>query len=187
METKIIEGRFSNQKTRIYIGTTVSIVCFLIGVILSIWLENAIMLFCMLPFIAIYTYLVCLCLTLRKQKLLVTNYRVIGVIQGKEINLPLDKISHIDLQGKKSYTLSIATASGIIRCAGCINGNDIYLSLAELLRDRTIHSMNHSNTSQEVDSSQDVATELKKYKKLLDEQLITAEDYDAIKKRLLKF
>lgn len=115
-----------------------------------------------------------------KIKLTVTNKRVYGNTSfGKRVDLPLDMISAVGTSVFKS--IAITTSSGAIKFAMIDNRNDIYDTISNLLMDR----QKHSSTPTTPTPSTSNADELKKYKELFDNGVITQEEFDAKKKQLL--
>lgn len=182
MEKKIIEGRFKSNAG----GTAYLVVLALILSAFLIWIisEDAIMevgtftvtLCILLIFLCIYGAYVCY--STKDQRLIVTNLRVHGEVRKKAINLPLDMIAHIDMSGS---SLTITTPSGAIKCKCCTNADAVYAAILNLLNNRTPNKV-HENTS---DREAYIAEELNVYKKLLNENLITQEEFEAKKKKLL--
>lgn len=168
MEKKIIEGEFAPNKISIGIGI-VGVALFMLLCFFLLFIIGPISIICIGPFIAGYAFIIYLNCTAKHQKLIVTNTRVYGIFRKKEINLPLDKIAAVDIR-KRNLTFS--TGSGIIRCAGCTNARAVYDVILNLLNERA------SGTAS-------VPEELMEYKKLLDNGVITQEEFEAKKKKLL--
>lgn len=119
---------------------------------------------------------------LHSYQLIVTDKRVYGKTTfGKRIDLPLDSISAIS---KMNFLkgVSVSTSSGRIKFLVLKNSNEIYDMLSQLLLER--QSNKTTNTPQ--NDSFDIPELLLKYKKLLDEGIITQEEYDNKKRDLLK-
>lgn len=183
MEKKIIEGKFKPNVG----GTAYLVVLALILSAFLIWIvsEDAILevgtftvtLCILLIFLCIYGAYVCY--VTKDQRLIVTNLRVHGEVRKKAINLPLDMIAHIDISGSN---LTITTLSGAIKCKCCTNADAVYAAILNLLNERRYSSKVRADTS---DRNAYIAEELNVYKKLLDENLITQEEYEAKKKKLL--
>lgn len=118
-----------------------------------------------------------------KSELTVTDKRVFGMgIFGKRVDLPLDSVSAI---GSLSFFkgVSIATAAGSINFFGIKNYKEIHNVLSKLIIERQ-EQMNEEKPYQVV-QNQSNADELRKYKDLLDNGIITQEEFDAKKKQLL--
>lgn len=110
-------------------------------------------------------------------KLVVTNKRVYGTtIFGKRVDIPLDSVSAIG-SGILS-TVVIASSSGKIMFNCLSNYREIHNELGELLAKRQNNKVIAVNSISDAD-------ELKKYKDLLDNGVITQEEFDAKKKQLL--
>lgn len=179
MEKKIIEGKFKSNM--------IGVVCLMLPAFLFslfiFWIIAADAILDVggeLPAYCTIFDLICIwgiyeCYSKKNQRLTVTNLRVHGKIRHKDINLPLDMISHIDLSGN---TLVITTASGAIKCACCTNAQAVYSAISELLKER-------ASTKSSFGGGASVPEELMEYKKLLDCGVITQEEFEAKKKKLL--
>ena len=109
-----------------------------------------------------------------KQEIIITDRRVRGKYKmGVRFDIPLDSISSVSTGIWK--TISIASSSGRITLNHVENFEEIYNVVNNLLQER----QNESNVSQSN------ADELKKYKELFDDGVITKEEFDAKKKQLL--
>lgn len=109
-----------------------------------------------------------------KIKLVVTNYKVSGRLGlWRQVDLPIDSISSVQ---KVFLGVGIATSSGIIRFSPITNKNDIYMNINNLLMDRQKKTTNELN---------DIEA-LKKYKELLDNGIITKEEFEVKKAQILK-
>ncbi len=119
----------------------------------------------------------------KKTELTVTDKRVYGkTIFGKYIDLPLDKISAVGFDWPKA--ISVATSSGNITFAGISNREEIYECINKLLIERQDKAKIEEKTKQEIHQVSN-ADELKKYKNLFDEGIITQEEFEAKKKQIL--
>ena len=108
-------------------------------------------------------------------ELCVTDKRVYGKAAfGKMVDLPLDKISSVGTCFPKGVV--VATSSGAINFWLLSNQQEIYQSIGELLKKR--QSDSSINSADEMDK-------LQKLKSLLDNGIITQEEFDAKKKQLL--
>lgn len=186
MEVKIIEGQFEPNKLGMKIGIVGTSFCSALCLVL-LFIIGPLSFLCIGPFIALYAYAIYANYMLKYQKLTVTNCRVYGEIRKKEVNLPFDKISCVGLDRKKRIT--ITTASGIIICPSCVNGEAVFSAVNNVLNNRTAYQMGsyidpQKIEHQESDGSYDVDTELNKYKELLYNQLITQEEIDRIRQEL---
>ena len=115
-------------------------------------------------------------------ELTVTDKRVYGKINfGRRVDLPIDKISAVAFSWPKA--ISIATSSGKITFAEIINRDEIYECINNLLIERQ-NKTNIQEIKQEISQTSD-AEELKKYKDLLNEGIITQEEFEAKKKQIL--
>ena len=114
--------------------------------------------------------------------IMVTDKRVIGKINKKNVDLPIDSISAVGTGGGSSITVS--TASGVIRFKWIENNEEIRRILSKLIMQRQEDAKKQIVSSPVAESTSN-ADELKKYKELLDSGVITQEEFDAKKKQLL--
>ena len=111
----------------------------------------------------------------------VTDKRVYGrATFGKRVDLPLDSISAVGTSAL--WGIDVGTSSGRIHFKLIIYKDEIHSELSKLLMERQ-HSEKQSDTQSNNSTSN--ADELKKYKELLDGEVITQEEFDAKKKQLL--
>ena len=121
---------------------------------------------------------------LKRQKLTITENSIkgaYGTFATRNIDLPIDSInsvSHI----KNNGSLTIATSSEKIVFSQLSNSEEIVNLINELIRSRQANR----GTATVVNSSSN-ADELAKFKKLLDDGIITQEEFDTKKKQLLGF
>lgn len=122
------------------------------------------------------------CIWLRGFDLTVTNKRVYGRRYYQRVDLPVDSISAV---AANSFwkSVSVHTSSGRISFSAIKNANRIYLIINELLVDRQRN--NERVLSRANVSNSDETDQIKKYKELLDNGIITQEEFDAKKKQLL--
>ncbi len=119
-----------------------------------------------------------------KTSLTVSNKRVFGTAAfGKRVDLPLDKISAVGTSMLKG--IAITTSSGAIKFFMISNHNEIHSAIAKLLVERQDASKKVVETVVKQEIHQSNADELKKYKDLLDNNIISQEEFDAKKKQLL--
>ena len=102
-----------------------------------------------------------------------------GKIFKRNVDLPLDSINSVEYV-KKSGIVNIATSSQKIHFESLLNAEEISNVINELLQKRQATR----GTTTVVNRSSN-AEELSKFKKLLDEGIITQEEFDAKKKQLL--
>lgn len=115
-------------------------------------------------------------------ELTVTNKRVYGkAALGKSVDLPLDSISAVGSSWLKGIT--VATSAGRIRFLLIKNRDEIHKRIGYLLIER--QNTQSSSTIIQQKLPQSNADELRKYKELLDDDIITQEEFDAKKKQLL--
>ncbi len=116
-------------------------------------------------------------------KLTITDKRAYGVTAFKKrVDLPLDSISAVGVAILKS--IAITTASGAIKFIGIDNRDEIFDTMSKLLIERQ-NASKVSVTQFDNKKTSSNADELKKYKELLDEGVITQEEFEAKKKELL--
>ena len=129
---------------------------------------------------AVFGYLVNSCFA--KVQLTISDKRVYGsTFWGKRVDLPIDSVSAVGMGIFK--TISIATSSGSIAFSGVLNRDEMHKSISKLLIDRQSKLTTATTIKQEIPQSN--ADELKKYKELFDQGVITQEEFDAKKKQLL--
>lgn len=119
---------------------------------------------------------------MRNCELTITDKRAYGNIGSKRVDLPIDSISSIGING--SYTLSISTSSGNLTFRAIQNAAEFHKVLSKLLIERQNEKKKTVEIKQEIQLSG--ADEIKKYKELLDSGIITQEEFDAKKKQLLE-
>ncbi len=111
----------------------------------------------------------------------VTDKRVYGKgAFGKRVDIPIDSVSSV---GKISWLkgVIVSSSSGSIRFMYLANADEIHTVLSDLIISR--QGKNTNTIVKEVQQSN--ADELKKFKDLLDNGVITQEEFDAKKKELL--
>lgn len=116
-----------------------------------------------------------------KVQITVTTKRVYGVdTLSKRVDLPLDSITAV---GTSLFSgLSVTTASGAIKFVMLKNRDELHKAISKLLVER--QEKPHTTTiKQEIPQSD--ADELRKYKELLDNGVITQKEFDAKKKQIL--
>ena len=131
-------------------------------------------LFIVLLFIGVYYWLL-----MRGCEITVTDKRVYGrAAFGKQIDLPINQVSSVGTcYGQGVFA---ATSSGIIRFWLLDNQMEVYHAMSALLRDKQTAVVQPT-----VVASSGDADELKKFKMLLDDGVITQEEFDAKKKQIL--
>ncbi len=120
---------------------------------------------------------------LGSMKITVTDKRVYGQAAfGRRVDIPLDSISSVAISMLKG--ISVASSSGRIIFKFIKNNNEIHDEISKLLVNRQNRNEPQvSENKQEI--PQNNAEEMRKYKALLDEGIITQEEFDAKKKQLL--
>lgn len=187
MEKKIIEGKFDARWSLVYIGITVAAIFFILFLICipligfaSLWI---------LPFSLGYVFVAYANYAIKYQELTVTNLRIYGYFKSRKqkVSLTLDEIGYIDIKNGKN--LIISTSSGQISYSNCVNGNEVYVAIKDLLNKRTSEkSKATTEVTEEVHMKTeaiDLATEIGKYKDLYENHLITQEEFEAKKKQIL--
>lgn len=118
-----------------------------------------------------------------KSNLTVTDKRVYGCgIFGKRVDLPLDSISAVGTINLYQGVL-VSTSSGSIKFFGVKNYQDIHNTISNLLLERQYGKENFKKKT--VEEADNIPELIMQYKKLLDEKLITQEEFDTKKKELL--
>lgn len=113
-----------------------------------------------------------------KPELIVTDGRVIGkTLFGKRVDLPISQVSVVGTGSMNR--VSIATSSGAINFYSVINQNQVATEISQLLLKR------QEETKTGTKASGNLADELKNLKELLDQGVITQDEFDAKKKQLL--
>ena len=111
-------------------------------------------------------------------QLTVTDKRVYGKAAfGKSIDLPFDEISSVGTCFPKG--IFAATSSGAVKFWLLTNQKEVYQSLSDSLKERQGQIVISANTHT------GGADELKKFKELLDDGVITQDEFVAKKKQLL--
>lgn len=191
-EKKIIEGKFYNSKIIPIIGGIIAVLSLVYSIRWGTkWehsIEEAISYGYFTPFwcgLIICIIFIVIYLWIGQCAIIVTDRRVYGKVAfGKQVDLPIDLISAV---GTISLFkgVSVATSSGVIKFTLVKNSTEVFNAISALLRERqnkTNHEV-HTTIKQEIPQSN--ADELKKYKDLLDNGVISQEEFDAKKKQLL--
>ena len=115
-----------------------------------------------------------------RSEITVTNKRVYGKAAfGKRVDLPINSISAV---GMSSFNgISVGTSSGRVSFLYISNSDEIHKAINDLVLNKTDNNV--TTIRQEMPQSN--ADELKKYKELLDQGIISQEEFDAKKKQLL--
>ena len=117
-----------------------------------------------------------------KIEITVTDKRVYGTaLFGKRVDLPLDKIAAVGTSAFKG--VAVTTSSGAIKFVFIKNNYEIHKAISNLLIQRQDNAESKNVIIQESNNSN--ADELKKFKELLDQGIISQEEFDAKKKQLL--
>lgn len=119
-----------------------------------------------------------------RTELVVTNKRIYGKIAfDKRVDLPLDSVSAIASSWPKG--IAVSTSSGKIAFSMIENRNEIHKCISDLLIERQSKFNEVPLAAAKPETSMNNVNELRKYKELLDEGVITQEEFDAKKKQLL--
>lgn len=111
-------------------------------------------------------------------ELIITESRVTGKVKKHRIDLPVNQITSI---GTLAFNgISVHTASGELGFLYLINQTEVFDCLSELIIKQ--HEQVNANTTQR---SEGLAERLGKLKDLLDQGIITQEEFDAKKKQIL--
>ena len=118
---------------------------------------------------------------LKSYELTITNKRAYGFAAfGRRVDLPIDSVSAIGLGWLKS--IKITTASGKISFFLIKNRDEMYETMSKLIIERQSEK---AAVKTVVNTETSAADELKKYKELLDGDVISQEEFDQKKKQLL--
>ena len=121
---------------------------------------------------------------LKSYKLTVTDKRVYGNTSwGKQVDLPIDSISAVASSALKG--IAVATSSGRIVFNLIKNRDEVHSAISKLIIDRQSKAQPAVQTTIKQEIPQSNADELKKYKELLDNGIISQEEFDAKKSQLL--
>lgn len=121
-------------------------------------------------------------LWLSKCSLTITDKRVYGRgAFGKRIDLPVDSISSVGASALKG--ISMGTSSGRVKFKLIKNRDEMHGVISELLKNRQSQSV--AAVPMVTAPSGSAADELKKYKELLDNGVITQDEFDKKKNQLL--
>ncbi len=117
-----------------------------------------------------------------KVKITATDKRVYGItFFGKRVDLPLDSISAVGTGIIKKVT--VTTSSGRVSFSLIKNADEIHSEISKLLLERQKKTEEPYIMPQTAQMGN--ADEIKKFKELLDNGIITQEEFDAKKKQLL--
>lgn len=122
---------------------------------------------------------------LRSSELTVTDKRIYGTAAwGRRVDLPVDLMSSTELRSFwKGITVS--TSSGKISFLALKNVNEIYSVLNELMITRQAPKNRPEPAPSASNPATDPIEKLRRFKELLDEGIISQEEYESKKKQLL--
>lgn len=116
----------------------------------------------------------------------VTNKRIYGTAAlRKRVDLPLDSVSAVGTSMFKG--IQVATSSGRLSFCFMLNNELLHKEISRLLLERQGKDSLRVQTASPIinQAALSNADELKKYKDLLDQNIITEEEFNAKKKQLL--
>ena len=135
-----------------------------------------------MPFILIIVLSILLYFGLKNTLIIVTNRRVYGkTFFGANVDLPLDSISAVGTKCPK--LISVSTSSGKISFV-CKNFKEIHTIIRELLIKRQEKTIIQRNSSYILKNSNSL-DDLVKLKNLMDNGIITQEEFETKKKEIL--
>ena len=112
-------------------------------------------------------------------ELTVTNKRVFGIASfGKRVDLPLDSISSVGTSALKG--VDIGTSSGRIKFKMVRNQVEVHDVISDLLVGR-------QHKQKQISDSKSITNDLREIKKLLDDGIITQEEFEQKKQQMLGF
>lgn len=147
------------------------------------WLYAELLIAFAIGLIPLLLYIICKLII--ANELVVTDKRVYGKIAlGKRVDLPLDSISAVVLTITLLQGISISTSSGRISFYFIEKPKEFHKEISDLIINRQSKTnLNTTTFKQETPFSN--ADEIKKYKNLFDNGIITQEEFEAKKKQLL--
>lgn len=187
-EKVIVRSETSGSKARTLIGGF--IIAYLLGIITQFLVEGTILLFpeatilfliCFLPYLVIFLIFL---FKINSCELVVTDKRVYGKAAfGKRVDLPIDSVSTV-ATGMFS-SVAVTTSSGGIKFYLLGNKDEIYEAISTLIVKRQDKSETVATTTIKQEIPQSAADEIKKFKDLADNGVITQEEFEAKKNQLL--
>lgn len=177
MEEKILVEGKPNAKTIPMVLIGASLFVFLLGVIID-WSPSERLVPYLISTVVLIAGIV-LYFAWRVSSITVSNKRVYGkALFGSRVDIPLDSVSVVGTVGLV-HGISVSSSSGKLSFAYISNNDEIHKILCEIV-------MNRSNAKETtIINPYSSADELKKYKGLLDQGVISKEEFDAKKKQLL--
>lgn len=187
MEEKVlVEGQFADAKVfkkRAIIFYMISGACYCIFLIFGS--EQAKNVAALISLILMIPAIIMLIFSkiVSKNGITVTDKRVFGTaIFGKRVDLPIDKVSAVGMCMFNG--IAVSTSSGTIKFLLCKNRDEVFDCISKVLLERQKATQDIPTViTQEI--SQSSADELKKFKDLFDNGVITEEEFEAKKKQLL--
>ena len=127
--------------------------------------------------------LIAIVLSLRAVELVLTDKKITihNPIFNSTVELPIDSVSAIAKTSVFTEGIAVSTSSGKITCFYIGNRDKVYEELNTLINKRQSKHSDVTVVKQDISN----ADELRKYKELLDNGIITQEEFDAKKKQLL--
>ena len=120
----------------------------------------------------------------KKGEMTVTNLRVYGKSAfGKRVDLPMDSITSV---GTCAFNgIAVATSSGYIRFRKIANRDEIHHELSKLLMNRQEKGKVELDSMNSLNEHNAIHHALMEYKELLDNGVITQEEFEAKKRQIL--
>ena len=125
--------------------------------------------------------------TFKNSGIVVTEQKIVASYGLKsQISLPINSIGSVTLNSNFLGEIGFNCSGKVYRIAYIENRKEIFDVVNTLISEKTIvkSSCSTSSTSQQSENT-DVEQELKKFKSLLDNNLITQDEYEAKKKQIL--
>jgi hypothetical protein len=160
------------------LGIISLIVCFIVNSYMTYYVYNIVV---WSVFVVVVLVLIVLNWSFSGVKLVVTDKRVYGKNAfRKRVDLPLDSITAVATTILKG--VAVASSSGRIVFWGLSNREDLYKAINDLLIDIQSRNIKGEESGQQNISEVD---KLKKFKELLDSGVITKDEFEAKKKKIL--
>ncbi len=109
------------------------------------------------------------------------SFKLMGILKSESKSIPINKISSYSISGglTKDLIISEGTSQYIYKTVSN------YESILTAIKNEKSNNLEVSNIQPPIEKETDIAVELRKFKSLLDEGLITQEDFDKKKAALL--
>lgn len=142
MGKQLIKGEFTSNKVRVSFFLAWGLLCLVPGLMLFWLLFEGVdtdalatgaaavcLLLAALSFILAYD-----AYKLKNQELIVTDCRIYVKHNNVEVSLPIDNITAVSLHDGRKLTIS--NTLGEMVCLSCVNGNEVYSVINELLKSK---------------------------------------------------